>query len=384
MRRVRRMDSQALLGLAAVLLIGGGSAIAGPTEDAYVAGYATAVLERQLEITASRVTVKDGVVTVEVRDLASSNREKIVAALSKIAGVVQVEIVAVPATPAAEAPPTAPAQPTIAPTPSGPAVEVEVPRRGIEFLPKGYLFAPLIADPRWPHFSITYQRFLDDPELGNVAAISLGETFSVLRVNDVVGGAWELGLQVGVFSIFDLDGPSSDLINADYIVGIPVTYRKGDFSAMARVFHQSSHLGDEFLLRNRVDRINLSYETVDVKLSYEFSESLRIYGGGGYSFRREPSELAPWSGQYGVEVRSPWTLLDGRLRPLAALDLQHREENDWETDLSLRAGIQFEKLPFFDRKLQLMLEYFNGHSPNGQFYRDKIEYLGVGLHLYFF
>jgi hypothetical protein len=31
-----------------------------------------------------------------------------------------------------------------------------------------------------------------------------------------------------------------------------------------------------------------------------------------------------------------------------------------------------------------MIEYFNGHSPNGQFYRDRIEYLGVGLHLYLF
>jgi len=293
-----------------------------------------------------------------------------------------VEIIAVPATPAA--PPTAPASPTTPPTPSGPAVEVEVPRRGIEFLPKGSLFAPLIADPRWPHFSITYQGFLDDPQLGNVIAISLGETFSLLRVNTLGSGAWEFGLQVGVFSIFDLDGPSSDLINADYIVGIPVTYRLGNFSALARVFHQSSHLGDEFLLRNRVDRINLSYETVDLKLSYEVTKSLRIYGGGGYSFHREPRELAPWSAQSGVEVRSPWTLLDGRLRPLAALDLQHREENDWQTDLSLRVGIQFEKLPFFGRKLQLMLEYFNGHSPNGQFYRDKIEYLGVGIHLYLF
>lgn len=378
------MESRAVLGLAAVLLIGGGLAIAGPTEDAYVAGYATAVLERQLEITGSRVTVKDGVVTVEVKSVASSDREKIVAALSKIGSVVRVEIVEVPVTPAAAAPPGAPAQPTIAPTPSGPAVQAEVPRRGIEFLPKGYLFAPLIADPRWPHFSITYERFLDDRQLVNALAVSLGETFALLRIDEAVGGAWELGLQAGVFSIFDLDGPSFDLINTDFIVGIPVTYRTGDLSAMLRVFHQSSHLGDEFLLRNRVERINLSFEAVDLKLSYELTKWLRIYGGGGYIFHHDPPELEPWSAQSGVEVRSPWTLLDGVLRPVAALDVQYREQNDWNTDLSLRAGIQFENLPFFDRKLQLMLEYFNGHSPNGQFYRDTIEYLGLGIHLYLF
>jgi hypothetical protein len=330
------------------------------------------------------VTVKDGVVTVEVKSVASSDREKIVAALSKIGSVVRVEIVEVPVTPAAAAPPAAPAQPTIAPTPSGPAVQAEVPRRGIEFLPKGYLFAPLIADPRWPHFSITYQRFLDDGQLTNAVAVSLGETFDLLRIDEAVGGAWGLGLQAGVFSIFDLDGPSFDLINTDFIVGIPVTYRTGDLSAMLRVFHQSSHLGDEFLLSNRVERINLSFEAVDLKLSYELTKWLRIYGGGGYIFHHDPPELAPWSVQSGVEVRSRWTLLDGVLRPVVALDVQHREQNDWNTDLSLRAGIQFENLPFFDRKLQLMLEYFNGHSPNGQFYRDKIEYLGLGIHLYLF
>jgi len=378
------MESRAVLGLAAVLLIGGGLATAGPTEDAYVAGYATAVLERQLEITGSRVTVKDGVVTVEVKSVASSDREKIVAALSKIGSVVRVEIVEVPVTPAAAAPPAAPAQPTIAPTPSGPAVQAEVPRRGIEFLPKGYLFAPLIADPRWPHFSITYERFLDDRQLVNALAVSLGETFDLLRIDEAVGGAWGLGLQAGVFSIFDLDGPSFDLINTDFIVGIPVTYRTGDLSAMLRVFHQSSHLGDEFLLSNRVERINLSFEAVDLKLSYDLTKWLRIYGGGGYIFHHDPPELAPWSVQSGVEVRSPWTLLDGALRPVAALDVQHREQNDWNTDLSLRGGIQLEKVPFFDRKLQLMLEYFSGHSPNGQFYRDKIEYLGLGIHLYLF
>ena len=86
----------------------------------------------------------------------------------------------------------------------------------------------------------------------------------------------------------------------------------------------------------------------------------------------------------GVEFRSPKTFLNGTLRPLAAVDVQHREQNDWQTDLSARAGVQFEKLPLFDRRIQLLLEYFNGYSPNGQFYRDKIEYIGLGIHLYLY
>ena len=32
---------------------------------------------------------------------------------------------------------------------------------------------------------------------------------------------------------------------------------------------------------------------------------------------------------------------------------------------------------------RVLLEYFRGRSPNGQFYRDKVEYLGLGVHFHF-
>jgi uncharacterized protein DUF1207 len=366
-----------------VIVAAAAPALAGPAEDAYVAGYATAVLERQMDVKGSKITVKDGVVTVEVAGLSGSDRERLIATLSTIAGVVRVVAVDLRQPPAMAPPATSP-PPTTAATPTGPAVEAEVARRGVEGLPKGLLFAPLIADPRWPHFSAVYQRYVDDPRLRNAATASLGETISLLRGPLGASSAWEMGLQAGIFSLFDLDAPSGDLVNADYLVGFPFSYRAGDFSAMARVFHQSSHLGDEFLLANRIDRINLSYEVVDLRLSYEVTEWLRIYGGGGYIVRRDPEDLKPWSTQMGVELRGPHAYFGGSLRPLAALDVQYREQNNWNPDLSLRAGVQFEKLPIFDRKIQLLVEYFNGHSPNGQFYRDKIEYIGLGLHLYLY
>jgi hypothetical protein len=368
----------------AVLVAAASSALAGPAEDAYIAGYVTAVLERQLDVKGSKITVKDGVVTIEAAGLATSDQEKLVSTLSSVAGVTRVMVVDLPKPPAT-APPAASPLPTTASTPSGAAVEAEVPQRGLEILPKGLLFAPLIADPRWPHFSAVYQRFHKDARLENAATATLGETFSLLRGPLATsGGVWEVGIQAGVFSLFDLDAPSTDLVNSDYMVGFPFAYRLGNFSAMARLFHQSSHLGDEFLIENRVDRVNLSYEAVDLRLSYEVTDWLRVYGGAGYIVRKDPDDLKPWSTQVGVEVRSPWTFLAGTLRPLAAVDVQYREQNDWHTDLSARAGVQFEKLPIFDRRIQLLVEYFNGYSPNGQFYREKIEYIGVGIHLYLY
>jgi len=49
----------------------------------------------------------------------------------------------------------------------------------------------------------------------------------------------------------------------------------------------------------------------------------------------------------------------------------------------VRAGIQFENPEILGRKLMLLLEYYNGKSPNGQFYESTIEYFGLGLHFFF-
>jgi hypothetical protein len=35
------------------------------------------------------------------------------------------------------------------------------------------------------------------------------------------------------------------------------------------------------------------------------------------------------------------------------------------------------------RKLQILLEYFSDHSPNGQFYKDKVQYFGLGTLFHF-
>jgi len=161
--------------------------------------------------------------------------------------------------------------------------------------------------------------------------------------------------------------------------------RAGKFSAFARIYHQSSHLGDEFLLRTRADleRINLSYEGADLRLSYELPYGVRVYGGGGGLFHKEPSSLKPWSVQYGVEFSSPWRIDFAAVRPIMAVDLKNYEQTHWSTDVSARAGIQFENFQTFGRKLQFLLEYFNGNSPTGQFYINKVEYFGVGAHYHY-
>jgi uncharacterized protein DUF1207 len=363
--------------LVGLLAMAQSAAWAGTTEDAYIAGYAAAVMEREFDLKDAKVEVRDGRVTVVAEDVRGVDRDRLLNALRRIRGVVAVDVLK-PGETAAAAPR---GERELGRGEPG-ATQAEIKRPSSVFLPKDRLFTPLLADPRWPHFSVSYQYYRNDPELKDVGSTSFGETFPIYR-SDLGPGQWDFGFQAAVFAIFDLDAQSKDLINADYWVGLPVTYRIGGFSLLTRLFHQSSHLGDEFLLRSRINRINLSYESVDVIASQEITRWLRVYAGGGYLFDQDPSDLKPWSSQGGVELESPIAFLDDHVRPIAGVDVQHREETDWDTDVSARGGLQLETAALKATKLQILGEYYNGHSPNGQFFERTIEFYGVGAHVHF-
>ncbi len=357
-----------------------------PPNDAYIAGYATGMLRYKLNLDIPSLIVQNGVIILPEDSLNISDQSRVVQMLSEIPGVNQVKIAQV----TTELPiATAPSQPiqqsadqtvaimNIAPTllPTG-------------LLPSGHLFKPLLADPRWAHFSASYRHFVNDNFEGrDIGAVSFGETIPFYRGN--FGRSlvqWEAGLQAGVFSDFNLGAPSADLINTDFIASAYSSIRAKQFSAFGRIYHQSSHLGDEFLLRrvnSTFERINLSYEGADLRLSYEFPYGIRLYGGGGGLFHKEPSSLKVWMTQYGIEFRSPWRLDFAPVRPIIAADFKNFQENNWNTDVSARVGVEFDNLQVLGRKLQILLEYFNGNSPSGQFLRNNVEYFGVGAHYHF-
>lgn len=339
-----------------------------PRPDAYVRGYADAILGDLFQVRDYGVVVRGD--TIEVSFTAGQPQggaDKIARALLQIPGIRRVVVVD--------------GDTVVADERRDGDVPVEEIDGGWDVFPRRELFQPLVADPRWPHFSASYQWYIDSDELTHVAAVSFGETFAFIRSPATDVGEFELGMLAGVFSVFDLASESFDLVNSDFLVGPTLTHRYAALATQLRFYHQSSHLGDEYLLRNRVDRVNLSYEAFDVLLSYTIGW-VRGYAGGGLLVHRNP-ELERGLAQVGVDLTSPVAFRSGHLRPIGGVDVQFRQESDWEPDLSTRVGLQVEHPTLERLRLQLLAEYYRGFSPVGQFYQRRIETLGVGLHLGF-
>lgn len=354
-------------------LVLGIALVAIAADDFYIAGYAAAVLEHEFNVPGAILQVQKGVVTVTADSLGKVDREKVIATLEKIPGVVRAEIQ------------EGTSLPPVPPVPLQAAVQKEVPKPESKFLPRDLLVAPFHADPRWPHFSVASRHLSFGQEPNHTGSANFGETFALYRNAAPLDGQWEVAVQAGVFSIFNMNTGSTDLVNADYTVGLLTSYRTGPFSGFLRLHHQSSHLGDEFILNSQtpIDRVNVSFEEVDLKVSYELASWCRIYGGGGMLVGRDPNDLQRGTSQVGAELTSPWTLWDGKVRPVAYTDFQANARSNWRVGSSVMAGLQFENARIGDRKVQVLAEYFGGPSPNGQFYTQNIEWFGLGLHLYY-
>src|SRR5262249_30788062 len=187
------------------------------------------------------------------------------------------------------------------------------------------------------------------------------------------GNGIQLGLAGAVFAQFDLGSASYDLLNADYLIGLPLTFRAGPISGRVRPYHQSSHLGDEFLLRpNPPKRVNLSFEAVEALLSVDVS-ALRLYGGGEAYVRRDPADLPDKLWHVGAELR-PRASVDfgpvANLRFIAATDVKVVEDTTTRTGVSVRAGFEIARPheeEIESRRWSLLAEYYKGPSPYGQF-----------------
>ena len=96
-----------------VLVVASPARAATDRGDPFIAGYASAILERELGVSARSLRVTGGVVTLDAADVASADRGDVIGALMRVPGVVRIEIQA-PSVP----PPAAPASRTAtAPTP---------------------------------------------------------------------------------------------------------------------------------------------------------------------------------------------------------------------------------------------------------------------------
>jgi len=252
----------------------------------------------------------------------------------------------------------------------------------------GGVFRPLLADPKEPQFFAAYL-WERSPRLApRLGSVGFGQTIGVVSAR-----TWQVAIAAAVFSQFNLARPTADLMNTDYRVGLPVTYRRAGLTTRVQLYHQSSHLGDEYMVHAHAQRVDLTFEAAELLVSQQLA-AWRVYGGGEYVFTRSPADLKPGVLHGGVEYRQPGVPVHlGRLatgRVVAALDAKSFQDRSWDVGWSAIAGLELgDPVARADGggggggswRWSLLLRAYTGPAPYGEFFRDRVASLGVGLGL---
>lgn len=259
------------------------------------------------------------------------------------------------------------------------AVLAAAPAAAAEYFPVGHIFRPLAADPAEPRSFVSVLRARTDTDRINVASVGFGTNFGVIRwPGEAPGEGWQTGVFGVVFSQFNLSASADDLINSDFVIGVPLAFKRGALSARLRLWHQSSHLGDELILHGGAPaRADLSMEVVDGVLAWE-RDGWRGYGGAYRVVSRDAAQTGRSGLHAGFDYAGARPVLAGG-RLVGGLDLKWFEETHWDAGVSAKLGLEFGPPRPERRGLTVLLEAYDGFAPFGQFTSQKVRYAGVGL-----
>jgi hypothetical protein len=243
------------------------------------------------------------------------------------------------------------------------------------WLPAEPLYPHPIADPRGPFTGSRAQLPLEEGNNKLENAFGLEQPFVRVEWDEA---AVELGGEGGVVSRFDLQ-ESLDMDGADFRFGFPLSYRRGALALKLHPWHITSHLGDEYIEREGVFRIEYARNELALGAAWRLHEAWRVYAEGGYGFSiGDPNE--PWRVMGGVEFVD--ALLPGAPDVYLAANLQAWEETDWTPQFNAQAGvwIRSEETP---SGLRVGLEYFRGPSALTQFFLEKDHSVSFGFWIHF-
>ncbi len=240
-------------------------------------------------------------------------------------------------------------------------------------LPKGFIYSTYwasAAEPRLATHVVKDLRgnwLLDSHIGGRVGMVRFGPM-------DRDEG-WQLDVLGGAKLRQDID-EELDVFGTDFRYDILMSYGVGPVAYKFGFYHVSSHVGDEWLLKNEdFERLNYFRDGFVFGLSYFPNPRLRLYGEVGWAFAIEISR--PWELQFGIDYGPAHpTGIAGA--PFAAINTHLRQELDFGGNLALQLGWAW-RGQWSDGILRTGMYYYNGYSPQFSFYQQNEQQLGWGL-----
>lgn len=276
-----------------------------------------------------------------------------------------------------------PAEPTVVAESATSDPTVSRPRR--EFLPKGHLFEPILLDPleAQTYGSVLPGYWTEGKQYaGSIIPFAFGFAKPFYRHTTEPGRAEEWVLDLASFTQFEayhdskLNKARRQIMNNDYKISIIYNIRRGDNNYRIRVYHLSSHLGDDYIYRNQITAPSpnsVNYELLDFTYSRTVN-NWRLYGGAGVVLRKS-EERKPISAQLGLFYKKPSAKA---ARLVGGVDIKFWQQTDFRPGIHGGIGIELGRT---QNNLTFLVEGYSGFRPYSQYEAQQTSWIGAGVYL---
>jgi hypothetical protein len=246
---------------------------------------------------------------------------------------------------------------------------------GCHILPEGLIYRSYLAGPKESRLSTQVVRIPEDSWLWDN---TLGARIGLLRIgtaDPIRPRGFEVDVEASAQARLDLL-EHIDVRSVDFRVGLPLTWGNDRHQWKFAYYHVSSHLVDEFLLKNPTFPVFFqARDTLVLGYSYYLTDPLRVYAEAGWAFHSTASQ--PWELQFGLDY-APRGPTGWHGAPFVALNGYLRQELDYSGGFTFQAGWAW-RADASARLLRLGLQYYNGASPHYAFLPFHEQQIGVGV-----
>ena len=248
-------------------------------------------------------------------------------------------------------------------------------RLTFQALPSGLIYRSYLAGQREPRFASTW---VNERDVGWIWDIAMGGRVGLFRYGTEDAyrpEGFQIDLEGAAFPRLDMEH-KEDLVAADFRFGIPLTFGNRRFQTKLAFYHLSSHMGDEWMIRQEsLDRINFSRNVLVWGNSFYWTDELRIYAEAGWAFYTNGGS-EPWEFQFGAEY-APAVPTGLRPTPFVAINTHLREEVDYGGNLVVQTGWAWRGVS--GQLFRMGMQYYAGKSDQYEFFDQFEDKVGLGL-----
>lgn len=244
-----------------------------------------------------------------------------------------------------------------------------------QLMPQGLIYRSYLAGVKESRFRSVWN---DERNDGHIWDITLGGNVGLLRYGTRGNGrpeGFQLGIEGAGLVRLDID-ENRDVDAVDFRFGIPLTWGDAVHQVKFAFYHLSSHVGDEFLLKNPgFNRLNYSRDVLVLGQSLYPRDNWRVYGEVGFAVDCDVCD--PWELQFGTD----WAP-NGRTgawgAPFAAVNGHLREEVNFGGNFVGQTGWCWRRSPATGL-FRVGVEYYNGKDDQFSFFNQSVQKVGFGI-----